>query len=119
MIFRHINLVVEDPELSCEFYKSHLLPNAQEVWLGSSLHLRTAAGDDLAFQKGTAGSAPGSHLGFIADSAHEIDALLLKVTASGCTITDDCSEDGFRSIKFLDPDRYEVEVYWELGWPPP
>ena len=117
MLFRHINLVVADPEISAEFYRSLLLPDAEAVWLGDSLHLRTSAGDDLAFQTGNPLRAQGAHHGFIAASVEAVDRLLSRVRARGVAVTDDCTEEGFRSIKFLDPDGYEIEVYWEAGWP--
>ncbi|MEM8768414.1 MAG: VOC family protein [Pseudomonadota bacterium] len=117
MKFNHINLVVRDPEASAAFYADLLTGAVQTVWLGDSLHLRNDEGVDLAFQQGTPSSAPGAHHGFLAANAAEVDDLLAKLKGEGTRITDDCTEDGFRSIKFRDPDGYEVEVYWEGDWP--
>ena len=117
MKFNHINLVVRDPEASATFYAGLLTGSPSKEWLGDSLHLRTDAGTDFAFQQGTPLVAQGAHHGFLATDAGEVDDLLAKLLAEGVAITDDCTEDGFRSIKFRDLDGYEVEVYWERDWP--
>ena len=112
----HVNLVVRDPELSARFYVSHLLPDATVEWLGESLHVRSGA-SDLAFQRGEPRATSGAHHGFVADSATSIDALATRLTGAGVELTEDTSEEGFRSIKLRDPDGYECEVYWEASWP--
>ena len=117
MRFNHINLVVSDPEKSADFYQKHFVPTGTSIWLGNSLHLRDPSGIDLAFQQGTPAQAPGSHQGFLAPSASKIDTLLNSLKSDQVRITDDCTEEGFRSIKCLDPDGYEIEVYWEQDWP--
>jgi catechol 2,3-dioxygenase-like lactoylglutathione lyase family enzyme len=115
--FNHLSLVVANPDVSAAFYARYLLPEAQREWLGDSLHLRDAMGTDLAFEKGATGARGPAHHGFLADSAVEVEALLDRLRRDRITITDDCREDGFRSIKFLDADGYEIEVYWEASWP--
>lgn len=117
MRFNHINLVVSDPQASAEFYKRFLVVDSTTTWLGESLHLRNRLAVDIAFQRGTPAKAMGSHHGFLAECAQAIDDLLIDLESSEVTITDDCTEDGFRSVKFLDPDGYEIEVYWEADWP--
>ncbi|MEM1411440.1 MAG: VOC family protein [Pseudomonadota bacterium] len=116
MRFNHLNLVVTQPEASCRFYQRYVLPDGEAVWLGNSLHLRNAAGTDLAFQAGSPAHPPGAHHGFIAPDAAAIDGLQARLAEGGITITEDCREPDFRSIKFPDPDGYEIEVYWEAGW---
>ncbi len=117
MKFNHINLVVRDPESSAAFYSGLLGSVSTKEWLGDSLHLRSSEGTDLAFQAGTPQPIPGAHHGFHADDAFEVDRLLVKLSGAGVEIVDDCTEDGFRSIKFRDLDGYEVEVYWERDCP--
>ena len=118
MRFVHLNLVVADPMRSAAFYARHLMPQGETVWLGDSLHLRDRTGSDMAFQKGDpARPRPGAHHGFLARSAEEVDRLRDRLLADRIEITDDCAEDGFRSVKFRDPDGYECEVYWEEAWP--
>lgn len=117
MRFAHINLVVRDPEETARFYTDFVMPKATSEWLGDSLHVRTSDGADVAFQAGTPTRCPGAHHGFIETSAERIDELRDKLAKHGIRITDDCAEQGFRSIKFLDPDDYEIEVYWEADWP--
>ena len=111
--FNHINLVVGDPEAAADFYIKYLTPEAQKVWLGDSLHVRGVGLMDLAFQKGTSASAPGGHHGFLASSRKVVDDLVSRLEGNGLTITELCNESDFRSVKFLDLDGYEIEVYWE------
>ncbi len=82
-----------------------------------SLHLRDGQAVDFAFQKGTPVISQGVHIGFLAESVDAIHRLLSHLQKAGVALTDDCTEEGFRSIKFLDPDGYEIEVYWESDWP--
>jgi catechol 2,3-dioxygenase-like lactoylglutathione lyase family enzyme len=116
MQLRHVNLVVRDPELSARFYIRHVLPSGSTVWLGNSLHVRSGS-SDLAFQAGEPHRTTGAHHGFIASSSREIEALAQQLQEAGVSITEDSTENGFRAIKFLDPDGYECEVYWEADWP--
>lgn len=114
----HVNLVVQSPLKSAEFYKRHLLPAGEVVNLGNSVHLRDGTGSNLAFMKGqSAPSRDGGHHGFLAGSPAQIEELRDALQAEGTILTEDCIEPEFRSIKFLDPDGYECEVYWEEGWP--
>ena len=116
MRFVHINLVVTDPEQSAKFYQQYLMPNAEMVELGDSLHLRDPV-NDLAFQRGSPSSPAGAHHGFVAESSKHVDQLVKNLRDNHVEITDDCIEPGFRSVKFLDLDNYEIEVYWEEDWP--
>ncbi len=117
-VLNHVNLVVPDPDASADFYLKHLMPKGRKVWLGDSLHLRDGTTTDLAFQKGPAAPAGnGSHHGFLAASAAQVDALRQSLTADGIALMEDWDEDGFRAVKFADPDGYLCEVYWEADWP--
>jgi hypothetical protein len=107
---------VVDPESSAAFYARLLLPDGVTEWLGGSLHLR-AVGVDLAFQVGAPKPADTWHFGLLAPSAERVDEVRASVTGAGIALTDDSAADGFRSIKFRDPDGYECEVYWEAAWP--
>ncbi len=114
----HVNLVVQAPYEAAEFYKRHLIPEGEIVTLGNSVHLRDSAGSDLAFVQGSSGPRQnGGHHGFLADSPTRIDALRDRLLKENLTLTEDCTEPNFRSIKFLDADGYECEVYWEGDWP--
>ncbi|MEQ8990859.1 MAG: VOC family protein [Pseudomonadales bacterium] len=118
-MLNHLSLVVADPQISADFYATIAGAPSFRVWLGHSLHLRTDEGLDLAFQRGTPQRLPGAHHGFLAPTTGAVDRLLADLRLRGVKITDDCQEAGFRSVKFLDPDGYEVEVYWEADWPAP
>lgn len=114
----HVNLVVQSPLNAAEFYKRHLMSDGEIVMLGNSVHLRDRAGSDLAFIQGQPDATRnGGHHGFLADSPARIDQLRDRLTEEGLTLTEDCAEPDFRSIKFLDADGYECEVYWEADWP--
>jgi catechol 2,3-dioxygenase-like lactoylglutathione lyase family enzyme len=114
-----INLTVADPEASASFYRRYLMPGGSAQWLGDALHLRDGRGNDLAFHKGTRSEVtPGAHHGFLANERNEVDGLRARLLAAGVALTDDNNEPGFRSIKLLDPDGYQVEVFWEEAWPP-
>ena len=117
MRFAHVNLVVADPERSAQFYAALLPQPSDAVWLGDSLHLRDAGSTDLAFQKGRAAQAPGAHIGFVVMSPAEVERVRALAAELGAEITEDCDEADFQSVKFLDPDGYEIEVYWEAAWP--
>lgn len=117
MKFNHINLIVSDPETSASFYAKLLSGSVTREWLGESLHVRNDDAADFAFQKGEPRIAKGSHHGFLAEDVASIDQLLARLVRDQVRVTDDCNEEGFRSIKFLDPDGYEIEVYWERNWP--
>lgn len=114
----HFAMVVETPRAAAAFYKRLLVPEGDIVPLGDNLHLRDKRGSDMAFHKGTL-DLGGSHLhfGFLAERSEEIDALHAQLVLEGVEITDNCIEDGFRSVKFRDPWGYECEVYWEAAWP--
>lgn len=114
----HVNLVVASPLEAAEFYKRHLLPDGEIVTLGNSVHLRDADGSDIAFIEGNPSPwKGGAHHGFLAGGVNQIDALRDAIASEGLVLTEDCDEVDFRSIKFLDPDGYECEVFWEKGWP--
>ena len=118
MRLAHINLIVADPERAANFYRTHLVPAGETVWLGESLHLRDSDGSDMAFQAGMPSPQPGgAHHGFIASSAEVIDALVQSLKNAGIGLIENDSEPGFRAIKFHDLDGYTCEVYWEAGWP--
>ena len=118
MRLAHINLVVADPERAASFYKTHLIPNGETVWLGESLHLRDRDGSDMAFQTGTPfPQQGGAHHGFVASSAEAIDTLAQRLETDGIALIENDKEPGFCAIKFHDPDDYMCEVYWEADWP--
>ena len=117
-VLNHINLAVKDPERSAKFYARFLVEDGLTEQLGDSLHLRNTSGTDIAFQRADPGAAQAfSHFGFLSKSPENIDHLLDRLTKAGVRITDDCTEEGFRSIKFVDHDGHECEVYWEAKWP--
>jgi catechol 2,3-dioxygenase-like lactoylglutathione lyase family enzyme len=115
--FNHISLVVADPEASAEFYTRYLMPDGASEWLEDSLHLRDSEGVDLAFRKGMPATCAGAHHGFLAVSVDDIEDLLFRLRQDQIEITEECKEENFRSIMFLDLDAYVVEVYWESSWP--
>ena len=53
------------------------------------------------------------HFGFRTAAADEVRTLLAELRAAGVPITDARDEPGYVSLKCLDPDGYEIEVYCE------
>lgn len=53
------------------------------------------------------------HFGFGLESAEEVRALRERLKNEGVEQLEWWDEDGFASTKFLDPDGYVVEVFWE------
>lgn len=105
-------MVVDDPVGAAKLYQRLLMPKGEIVQLGDNLHLRDDQGSDLAFHRGSL-DLHGSHLhfGFLAGSAASIDDRHSRLQREGLKITDECTEEGFRSIKFCDPWGDECEVY--------
>jgi catechol 2,3-dioxygenase-like lactoylglutathione lyase family enzyme len=53
------------------------------------------------------------HFGFALDSADKVRLLRERLLAAGVEEVEWWELDGFVSSKFLDPDGYVVEVFWE------
>lgn len=116
MRFAHLNLTVADIERSLGFYGR---------WFGfdrdpqrcddETVMVRDADGFDLALRAGAAPSppAPTVHVGFRCADPSEVRVLRRALVAAGVPLVASEEEPTYVGLKCLDPDGYEIEVYWE------
>lgn len=114
MRFNHLGLAVRDVERSRRFYETHFGFGAGPATLydDGTLIIRDENGFDLALHPT---SDPGKlpdffHFGF---SCPDVWERMERLKAEGVTIVEQWKEPGLDSFKFIDPDGYVVEVYWE------
>ena len=112
----HINLEVADPEVSLRFYselfgvKEYFRDEESIQVLGPGPH------DVLAFVRSArAGRAGGiSHFGFRLTKAADIDEAVEAATRAGARILRRGEfSPGFPFLYILDPDGYEIEIWYE------
>ena len=109
----HLNLTVFDVERSVAFSRRWFgFDSEPQEYDDGTVFIRDARGFDLALHEGSPFAA-GIHFGFRADSADAVRSLRTAMTEAHATITETYDEDGFVTFKCLDPDGYEIEVYWE------
>ena len=110
----HLNLTVADVERSEAFYARWFgFDRRPETYSDGTRFVRNRDGFDLAFRPGRPPTppAPTVHFGFRTDGPDDVRALLGELRAAGVTITEALDEPGYVSVKCLDPDGYEIEVY--------
>jgi catechol 2,3-dioxygenase-like lactoylglutathione lyase family enzyme len=112
----HLNLTVAEVERSIAFYRQ---------WFGFTAPPRTSPdgtvfignddGFDLALHPGAPAvpPAPMVHFGFRAPTADAVLALRDALAAGRVTVTEHHDAETYVNLKCLDPDGYEIEVYWE------
>jgi catechol 2,3-dioxygenase-like lactoylglutathione lyase family enzyme len=112
----HLNLTVADLERSAAFYARWFgFDQRPETFSDGTRFVRNDDGFDLALHPGEPPRppAPTVHFGFRTADPAEVRALLDQLRADGVTITEAHDEEGYVSLKCLDPDGYELEVYAE------
>jgi catechol 2,3-dioxygenase-like lactoylglutathione lyase family enzyme len=113
----HINLAVEDPERSLEFYSSVF--GVEEYYRDdtSIQVLGPGKNDVLAFEKDpkSAGKPGGiGHFGFRLVSPSDIDAAVVAVEAAGGTVVERGEFAPGLPFAFVkDPDGYVIEIWFE------
>jgi catechol 2,3-dioxygenase-like lactoylglutathione lyase family enzyme len=112
---RHLALRVRDPQASKRFYCEHFgmavvwEPDPDNVYLSSGV-------DNLALHRAAAeGLGALDHLGFVADSKEEVDALAGRLRQHGVPLAAEPKDhrDGSRSFYCLDPDGLKVQILYE------
>lgn len=112
----HLNLTVADLARSKAFYATWFgFDQRPETMSDGTRFVRNGDGFDLALHPGEPPSppAPTMHFGFRTDDPAEVRTLLASLREAGVPITEHHDEPGYVSLKCLDPDGYEIEVYAE------
>jgi catechol 2,3-dioxygenase-like lactoylglutathione lyase family enzyme len=112
----HLNLLVSDLDRSQAFYARWFgFDQRPETYSDGTRFIRNADGFDLALHPGTPPSPPAAtvHFGFRLDAAEAVRTMQAELDLASVPITDRHDEPGYVSLKCLDPDGYEIEVYWE------
>jgi catechol 2,3-dioxygenase-like lactoylglutathione lyase family enzyme len=111
----HINLTVADVNRSTRFYRQWLgfLPG-ERTYADGTVFIRDEEGTDLAFHSGLSSPPPRTfHFGFRRGSPETVRQLYARTRREQIEVTEFEDEPDIVSVKFLDPDGYEIEVYWE------
>jgi catechol 2,3-dioxygenase-like lactoylglutathione lyase family enzyme len=111
----HINLTVANIDRSVAFYRGWLGFNASErSFPDGTVFVRDVEGTDLAFHEGVAANlADTIHFGFRWADPSLVRRLYEELVGNNVEVTDFDDDAEIVSVKFRDPDGYEVEVYWE------
>lgn len=112
----HLNLTVADPERSIAFYRRWFdFTSDPRTYPDGTVFVSNADGFDLALHPGSPEDppAPAVHFGFRASAPEPVRQLRHRLTDAGVTITEHHDEADYVNLKCLDPDGYEIEVYWE------
>jgi catechol 2,3-dioxygenase-like lactoylglutathione lyase family enzyme len=112
--WNHLAITVADQERSRRFYASLLGGDCRVRDDPDGMLLTTTDGFVLALLRG---EPPRDrhlvHFGFGLDSAEEVRTLRGSLRAEGVNEKEWYDLENFVSMKFLDPDGYVVEVFWE------
>jgi catechol 2,3-dioxygenase-like lactoylglutathione lyase family enzyme len=114
MTLNHLALTVADRERSRRFYMETLGLTGHVRDVGVGLLLTTGDGFVLALFDGE--PPPGRDdidFGFALDTPEEVRSFRERLLAAGVTEDTWVDSQVFVSFKFLDPDGYVVEAFWE------
>jgi len=111
----HLNLLVADLERSVAFYEQFFGFARHAKYGDGTVFVRNAQGFDLGLKPGAPGAmpAPTMHFGFRAPDPDAVRRLRDELHRTGAPFTEESDEDDFVGCKVLDPDGYEIEIYWE------
>jgi catechol 2,3-dioxygenase-like lactoylglutathione lyase family enzyme len=111
----HINLTVKNIDRSVAFYRGWLGFNASErSFPDGTVFVRDLDGTDLAFHEGVVGDISDTiHFGFRWSDSAQVRTLYEDLVRGNVAVTEFDDEPAIVSVKFRDPDGYQVEVYWE------
>lgn len=112
----HLNLLVEDVDRSIEFYRRWFGFDADpRRYPDGTVFINDGDGFDLALHPGPSAPAvqSGIHFGFRANDPNVVRRLRDELKGEGVSITEAYETEAFVNLKCLDPDGYEIEVYWE------
>lgn len=112
----HLNLMVANLDRSIDFYRQWFgFTRGQRTYPDGTVFIRNGQAFDLALHPGIPPSppAPTVHFGFRCETGDPVRVLRDQLPRAGVRITEETDDDDFVSVKCLDPDGYEIEVYWE------
>jgi catechol 2,3-dioxygenase-like lactoylglutathione lyase family enzyme len=112
----HLNLTVADVDRSIDFYRRWFaFTGPPRTYPDGTTFLGNDDGFDLALHPSPPPTppAPAIHFGFRTPSPDTVRRLRDSLDAGGVTITENHDTDTYVGLKCLDPDGYEIEVYWE------
>jgi len=115
MNLNHIHLHVLSVPKAAAFYARYF-GMRELTWHGDMVFMRDPAGMDLALAPATSLERfpPWFHIGFRLGSSAEVKALHGRVASDGVTIKEPCTTEGdLTYFRCLDPDGYQIEVYYE------
>jgi catechol 2,3-dioxygenase-like lactoylglutathione lyase family enzyme len=110
----HIALAVRDPARSLTFYVETLGVEGEVREEEYGFVITTPTGVAFTLLRGEPPAAMGDvHIGIGLPSTRAVWAARERFAGLGLVEHDWCDEDGYTSVKVLDPDGYVVEVCWE------
>jgi len=114
---KHLALPVSDQERSRRFYETHLGFGARPARRSEDgvLLLYDADGFSLALGVATEPIRLPAflHFGIRLPDADAVRAFGGRLRAGGVDVVDESDEADYVSVKFLDPDGYVLEAFWE------
>lgn len=114
--FAHLNLTVADLDRSLDFYRRWFgFDGSPTTYSDGTVFVRNRQGFDLALHPGPPAEPPprSFHFGFRPHDPEQVRRLHEALTSAGVPLIEHLDEPEYVGFKCLDPDGYEIEVYWE------
>jgi catechol 2,3-dioxygenase-like lactoylglutathione lyase family enzyme len=111
--FNHVAVTVADVDRSIAFYTGTLGMQATVRQEGRDYLLIDGDGFVLGLLAGTPSPSDAVHFGFELPTGDAVRKMRRKLNAGGVTEVQWLESEDFVAMKFLDPDGYVVEVFWE------
>ena len=110
----HVALAVRDPRRSLNFYRDTLGVEGAVRTEPYGFVITTPSGVAFTLFEGRPAADMGEfHLGVSVPDGDSARARREELRAAGVAEIEWCDEDGYVSVKVLDPDGYVVEVAWD------
>lgn len=116
MMLTHLAISVADQERSRRFYEAHFGFGACPAtrYPDGVIIIRNGDAFDLALEQGgTSGRPEFFHFGFRCAEAEQVRKQRARLLDDGIALVEDDDTENYVGMKCLDPDGYQVEVYWE------
>ncbi len=103
-----------DADQSMAFYQNWLRFGPEDRrFPDGTVFVRDGEGTDLALRAGVPEPSRGWHFGFRWATPGSVRALGQDLAAAGVAVLEVDDDPAVVAVKFLDPDGYLIEVYWE------